>query len=262
MPVVTPCDYEEKILHLLWEKVESLARTKSWKMAFKFITSYPEKMERTISKIGNFNEIALYPGHKNEQSLNDIQTETSYPVLYSQHTFDASRIKKEKIYVPSQYKDIVEKFYRDVSIQRDFAKEDEKDSLLILDDAKPVELKSYRHTGLCRLYVTPSLLPTFNKNQISFDNTRFYDALIYVNLFDSKCPLFCEFLEEIGYSFSGIIPLIDGGDYIIYSKSLENLKEHHFSKDSAESLRETILQLNNNRNIEYNQESQNRVVHF
>lgn len=262
MPVVIPCDYEQEILNKLWEKVEGLAKKKSWKMAFKFITSYPQKMEQTISKIGNFNEIALYPGHKKEESLNDIQTETSYPVLYSQHTFDSSKIKKEKIYVPSQYKDIVEKFYKDISIQREFANNDDNNSLLILDDAKPVELKSYRHTGLCRLYVTPSLLPTFNKSQISFDNSRFYDALIYVNLFDSKCPLFCEFLEDMGYSFSGVIPLIDGGDYIIYTKSLENLKENHFTKASAEALRENILRLENSRNIEYKEEHENQVAHF
>ncbi len=248
MPVVIPCPEEEEILMSLWSLVERIAKKKHWKMAYKFITSYPEKMESVISTIGNFNETAIYPGHRTTNELLDIKTETAYPILYSQHIFDTSLLKNEIVYVPNEYKELAENLYNRSNLPRVFCDLDNKIAR-IYTDVKPVEIKSYKHTGLCRAYITPSLLNNYSKEALLYDETRFCDMLLYVSLFDPECPSFCKFLESLGYSFSGIIPLIDGGDHIIYSKDLSNLKNYHFSKDSSEKLRSIILE---NESIEQN----------
>lgn len=241
MPVAVPCNEEEEILMSLWNIVERIAKKKSWRMAYKFITSYPSKMESVISIIGNFNEMAIYPGHRTADELMDIKTETAYPILYSQHIFNSSLIKKEVVYVPNAYKEFAQNFYSYSGLPRSFCDTDKK-FIKIYTDEKPIEIKSYKHTGLCRAYVTPSLLSSYSKEMLTYDDTRFCDMLLYVNLSDPKCPSFCEFLESAGYSFCGIIPLIDGKDHIIYSKDLSNLKNYHFLKENSEKLRSMILE--------------------
>ncbi len=249
MPVVIPCNEEQDILNMMWELVENLAKKKSWKMAYKFITSYPERMENTISMIGNFFDSAIYPGHKDnklsECNRNEIRTQTEFPVLYSQHTFDSKLFKEEIFYAPKAYEDIIKDFYLGLQIPRKLGNNKNKKISKIYSDIKPVEIKSYKHAGLCRAYITPSLLSSFNEDALSYDTNRFQDALYYVNLLDPKCPELCEFIESLGYSFCGIIPLIDNSDYIIYSRNVNNLKEFHFTKEASENLRALILENEN-----------------
>lgn len=251
MPVVIPCNEEQEILNMMWDLVEELAKKKSWKIAYKFITSYPERMENTISMIGNFYDSAIYPGHNdskkklNSFNTDSIKSQTNYPILYSQHTFNSKLIKEEYYYSPSAYNEIIANFYRGLQIPRKQGNLRTKNTFKVLEDVKPVEIKSYRHTGLCRAYITPSLLSSYTKDALKYDKNRFSDALYYINLLDPKCPKFCEFLESLGFSFCGIIPLIDGSDYIIYSPNLSNLKECHFTKEESENLRALILENEN-----------------
>ena len=255
MPVVIPCNEEQDILNMMWELVEHLAEKKSWKIAYKFITSYPERMENTISMIGNFYDSAIYPGHRNyknqedtklkETEGNEVRTQTDFPVLYSQHTFDSKLIKEEIYYAPKTYEDIIKDFYLGLQLPRKLGNNKNKKITKIYSDVKPVEIKSYKHTGLCRAYITPSLLSSFNEDALSYDTNRFDDALYYVNLLDPKCPDFCEYIESIGYSFCGVIPIIDNSDYIIYSKNIGNLKDFHFTKEASENLRALILENEN-----------------
>ncbi|MGI6680003.1 MAG: hypothetical protein ACOX3T_00680 [Bdellovibrionota bacterium] len=249
MPVVAPNSNEQEILNIMWGLVEDLAVKKSWKMAYKFITSYPKKMENTISMIGNFYDSAIYPGHKLDEiatlEAKEIHTQTSYPILYSQHTFNSELIKNDYFYPPNAYVDIITDFYIGLKIPRRLGSDKSKKTFEIYSDIKPIELKSYKHTGLCRIYITPSLLTSFTKDCIEYDTNRFSDALYYVNLLDPKCPDFCEYMETKGYSFCGIVPLIDSGDYIIYSKNISNLKDFHFTKEASENLRDIILKNEN-----------------
>lgn len=250
MPVVIPCNEEQEILNMMWKLVENIAVKKSWKMAYKFITSYPEKMENTISMIGNFYDSAIYPGHQNnntqkDQDNSETKTQTSFPILYSQHTFDSKLIKTEVFYAPKAYQEIIINFYRELQIPRRLGNNQSKKIFKIYSDIKPVEIKSYKHTGLCRAYITPSMLTSFSLDALSYDTNRFSDALYYVNLLDPKCPDFCDYLESHSYSFCGVIPLIDGSDYIIYSKNIDNLKNFHFSKEESENLRSIILENEN-----------------
>ena len=244
-------DSEKEISGLaeaLWKAVSHTAQRQGWESIYKYISTGDDRIQPILARAFGLADTAIYPGYRSSAirsrrhghpSSESVMVDISPPVVVAQRALSPNSGSETPVYVPEQHLEMVRCLYEPLGLKRTFCASSEgvHEAPAIAADAQGVELRSFRHTGLCQLFVQPSLLSSFQRAAVEVDAARFNDCVVFVNLFDSRTPAFCEFLEENGFRFSGIVPLLQGRDSILYSRRRSGLiDEGSFSTAKAKTL--------------------------
>jgi hypothetical protein len=122
------------------------------------------------------------------------------------------------LFVPKRHAPMCEYLYSPLGLQRSFADGfDAKrmEPYALPAEARAVERFSAKEAEVSRFFVHPSLLKNTEAAaaEIAANTKR---GFVFVNMRDPSCPLFCSRLEENGYLFCGVFPLIRNRESIVY----------------------------------------------
>lgn len=234
----------------LWEMIERVAQRQDWKAAYKFLISSLPEVEQLVSKVFGFTDIAIYPGctvpraaMRTKASKNGSKGHANYrlhpPVLVTERTFLHESENDITVYAPAQHAEIIKFLYEPLKLSRQFCAGTEKDNNtpILSADSQALEVSSFPHSGIAHLFIQPSLLQGFSSSIFDFSGHQFDDYIVFANLFDSQTPQFCNFLEDQGLRFCGIVPLLNGRDNVVYAHTGSGLLEKaSFSSKRAQKL--------------------------
>jgi hypothetical protein len=236
----------EEISNFISDLCERTARRQDWEMLYCFIYRDCKSLHYIANASLELHETLICPEYL-KSSLNDgvlqkaqnsnEQSASSQHVLiglrYFQQTnqqpnnnkdsllkIDKSAINTETIlYMPKRHRKICEYLYQPLGIRRVFSHK----SNSALEEALPaegraVEANYYARVGVLNTFLTPSLLASSNKKLQDLLKQDVRAHYIFVNMLDSKCPETCEILENNGFRFCGVFPLLRGKESIVYFK--------------------------------------------
>ena len=80
-----------------------------------------------------------------------------------------------------------------------------------------IEEYGYKDSSIRRIFVRPSRLKNFAETKEKIKAGKNEAAFVQVSMRDPVCPLFCDWLEDMGFFFVGVEPLLKVDDSIIYT---------------------------------------------
>lgn len=236
-----------KVAAQLWEMIERAAQRQGWTAAYKFLTSSLPQVEELVGITFGFSDIAVYPGCSVTQTKRAAcqRSQTEHPVrihppvMLAERSFIRETENQIAIYPPTQHAEIVKYLYEPLKLGRRFDADANNNELTpaLAADSQALEISSFPHSAIAHLFVQPSLLQSFDSTVFDLKGHKFDDFIVFASLFDSKTPQFCQFLEEQGLSFCGIVPILRGRDNIVYANASSGLLESaNFSSARARRL--------------------------
>jgi len=208
----------QEISKAVLQCLERQAYRHEWYNLYTLLMSHTKHYQKIACEDFKFSESAILPNYfgSGQNAKKAMQTKKR-DAIFALRFFDKVTDKKqilETIFVPKKHLDICKYLYSGQNLKNKFKTSSEKNV------AVPTDLRAcatYRYQGhdFSHVYVTPSLLNNFNSVLHYTDNSN----LFFINLYDPKCPDFCDYLEDLGLSFCGVIPLtFKSKEYIVYSK--------------------------------------------
>lgn len=139
-------------------------------------------------------------------------------------TFAASGLQRS-LYLPEQHREIIRRLYQPLALNRAFPRSFRGDLHLVEGvptDARAVQQHCFKHIDVALALVHPSLV---SSSERLLRNLRHATAAyLFINLHDPACPQFTNDLEQAGYQFVGITPLLRGHDRIIYARTTHTIQ--------------------------------------
>jgi hypothetical protein len=247
LPVVDPAYRHSStdITRAAMETVRRLARTQGWRSCTGFVYEGIRAMQTVPAAILHSKEVAILPGYLPEEPIKARGERLSRRHLVSergsrrhalvtQRVFTPSSISATApIHLPANHREICRLLYAPLGLKRTFA---EPTGEAVGAQLPGIEKIYHRARGSYHLFLSPSALKS--TRDIEPRSWNGHKALFaYVNLFDPGCPAMCRSLEDRGYRFCGIAPLLRGRDSVVFFKESEPYRDRSpFSSPRARML--------------------------
>ncbi len=221
-PATNPHYFEDLsvLSEMAWRVISTQASRHNWQSIFTLMSADDIKYQGLVGEYFNMQPTAVFPSFFN--TPHDTVSK-SHNAVFFQRFFESSLNADSPIFVPRKHRDICAEIYAKLGLKRKFNSKASKESFAMPTDIRALETFRYHVQDFSHVYITPSLLNDFSA-AISYINNS--SNLLFINTQDPLCPDFCEYIEEYGYSFSGVTPTIRGREAIVYSRlQEENLRD-------------------------------------
>lgn len=204
-----------EVIKYSWEVIQRQAAWNDWSLLYHFIGTQSATVQRLTQSIYGSIETALCPAYLGCEGSHSTSERSS--VFVAQNVFKPDDIKNKILYVPKHHLEVISYLYSPLNIPREF---ESSANRINGNGAKPkldgLELRYFSLTQVCHATVVPSEISN-HKSVIAELSSHPAKALyLFVDMEDKKCPDFCSYLEEFGFKFCGVSPLLQGKDQILY----------------------------------------------
>ncbi|MDC0357970.1 hypothetical protein OAO01_04070 [Oligoflexia bacterium] len=215
-----------------WEVFTRQGKRQDWQMIYYFTFNNVPAFQQLADNVLHTQEVAICPsyfpatnfrtrGLKSQQSfLTDHRTN----IVVTQRVFPRTGEHKRTLFVPHYHEAICKELYSTLPLVREFEGsllQDASIPLVSAVGASAIQRACFTQTGTCHAFVQPSLVENHEAAVCDIDTSRAISSFVLVNLEDHSCPSFCHILEEHGYRFCGVFPLLRDHDRIMYFKGKE-----------------------------------------
>lgn len=236
-----------------WQIISKQSIRQNWNMIYNFTFGSSPFTQLLQNKVLNGHEVALMPAYLPNSKMRPrglrikkgAATENDRGhVLISQRTFSPNKLTSRTIYAPKSHRDIIRYLYAPLNLPRvfDYSNSIAKLEKAVYADFPAVDMQSFTTTKVRHVYIQPSLvnMPSKTVSEIE-DSCPDPSAALYlfINLSDPRCPDFCDMIENRGYKFCGVLPVLQGRDSIIFWR--ENQNSDYFNIDNFYSESARVL---------------------
>ncbi len=254
LPAVHP-EYRQHIFTMVrafWKQIEQTAERQNWQAVFSFNPTSQPLLQLLSAKCFHSDAFALLPCIS---PLGENYAENNlFPsVIVMCHILNPALLAKKQIFAPIRHLQIVQELLWGVSAkpkscQTHIPKDAPRDILGPSAHSKAFIMQQWQRFGICSLQINPpglsnpsaalSLVERLESGSAKKNST----LVIQIALEDPHCPLICNALEDKGYRFSGVLPVIGGHDYIAYSR-FENsqIKRLPLYTERSKALRDYLM---------------------
>lgn len=205
------------------EYIERLASRQDWELSYSFVFSKMPLLQQICEDLLNLNTTALWPACLSPKLLAHSQprdTSATNSHLLISHRIHNLRDDSERcLFVPKRHLGISRYLYRSLDLKRSFRSEFSGDLHTtegLPADARAIETHSFPRSNIALSFIHPSLLSSTDKLRCSLANTSISSRFLFINLHDPACPAFCRDVENLGFCFGGIMPLLKNRDSIVF----------------------------------------------
>lgn len=231
LPVIDPAYRHSAadITHAAAETVRRLARRQGWRSISGFVYEDVRAMQAIPDAILRSKEVAILPGYlparpvkARGERLSPRRLEAERGLrrhaLMTQRIFSPSAVQPLAIFVPERHREICRILYAPLGLDRALVSDPQTPCITPSIDS--IERSYHRGLGTHHIFVRPSGVAKHTALEPKgWDGSK--ALFVYVDLGDPACPEFCASLEDQGYRFSGIVPLVRGRDSIVFFKETE-----------------------------------------
>lgn len=255
LPAVHPA-YRKQVFEMsrvFWQCVESMARRQGWRLVYHFSHVAHPISQVVAAKCFRSVEVALIPNYilparYHVMGMRRCKLRTSLVAMYN--VFDTSALPTLTIYPPEHHADIIRELYYPLRLDRVFkqgadASPWRSPSHVGRQDGHSPSPLEAREFELDKLTIIPSQITNIEqllRVAAEASKTRGRRLFIQIALDDPYCALTCRALESYGYRFCGVLPLLGGRDYILYSEfENEELEALTLYSHRAKALRAYLI---------------------
>ncbi len=265
LPAVHP-SHRTRIFPLIrsfWRRLEQTAQRQNWRMVFTYnLTSQP-LLQLLAAKCFHCETAALLPCPACCREADSANGDTfrCSSVLVMCNVLQHNAASRQVLYPPEKHAAIIKEILDSLQLPRSFGRDDGENQLYAHDQLdlfpdhmtaeKPAKLfgvQTLKSLGIYMVQINPEGLAEPEKAWELIDRlghapkTKNKTLVVRVAMDDSRCPLFCRDLEERGFRFCGVFPMIDGHDYVAYSQfDNARIKRLTLYTERSKSLREYML---------------------
>ncbi|RMD85871.1 MAG: hypothetical protein D6808_04450 [Candidatus Dadabacteria bacterium] len=243
-------DLQEMIRKEVAVLIDRLCRRNRWSTTYYFIFDSGRADQKFILQMLGGSETALCPHYflesaKSQSIVGADKAGTDsrrISVYVVENPACRNTLPSHTVYVPKHHKDICSYLYEPFGLNREFRrKPDSKVQIFLGAEERGVDIKRYKETGVTHICVSPSLIHDRNKalNQIASLGDE--PVFLFVNMFDPGCPSFVERMEDVGFVFCGILPLLMGRDSIVMWKKNQELSLKYVPSERGKALAEYVI---------------------
>lgn len=171
-------------------------------------------------------EVAILPGFVTPPVSRGARPDGHMPEAGRTHglvvhrLFGPDRLAGTPVFVPEHHREMTRLLYAPLGLERRIGTAETPASPERLSQRRPVERFAVRAHGCHHLFVEPDLFnPAAALEPRSWDGVT--PIYLYLNALHPTCPAVAEAVENQGYRFAGILPLINGRDSLVYFKESE-----------------------------------------
>lgn len=209
--------------------IRGLARRQGWCSCTAFVYEDVRAMQAISDSIVRSKEVAILPGYLPASPVKARGERLSHKRfhaergsrrhgLVTQRIFNPATVAPLTIYVPDRHREICRLLYAPLGLERRMAPNSPGHSGVVSTGA--IERSYHRGLGTYHTFVTPSGVSSHTSLEPNgWDGSK--ALFVYADLGDPRCPDFAESLENQGYRFCGIVPLVRGRDSIVFFKETE-----------------------------------------
>lgn len=223
------------ISRLIWDHIGQLAARQGWRTVYQFSPASESCLQIISTKCFDSFETALLPDNRlGGHSIHEGATvhPKNHALLLMFHCFDGSYVggpleRPIYLYPPSSHLEKVRELLGGAELKRVIVEEEKgKRSELQLSPTDPnaVTIKFRPVSAALEISVLPKGLLNYNHALLQIEEAV-ADALVHqsrsyvrVALDDPMCPPFSRKLEESGFRFFGVFPVVDGRDWLLFSR--------------------------------------------
>ena len=247
LPAIDPA-YRSQILKIIpafWNTIELQARRQGWRMIYGISLGIQPILQMMSAKRHQAEAVAILPVPRNTT----FSFDPSEPHTHSAHVVMMSVLNHENsdqvaIYPPAQHLETIRTLYAGIGLKRQIV----ETPTVTLKAKVTTDTASPSGTGRFRRFVTGETtvkgvcgrsLPRFGAYQLKICTGALSDMErtltfvqrieqhrtkqnqklhVHVALDDPGCPEFCAHLEQLGYSFCGVLPMFPTRDYVVFAK--------------------------------------------
>lgn len=239
----------------LLEVLETQRQRQDWRMLYFFVLAnlprFSEFAAGTIKTRVTAICPSYFPAIRSDYARADQRDRTD--VIVTKRVFDAVKEDERLCFVPEYHQDICSRLYSALGLSRRFIESSEVEafspsaplsaSATLSSDAPALQTSFFGRTGVCHAFIQPSLIRSVKDALAEIDAALSANKYVFVNTEDRACPAFCDALENHGYRFCGILPLMQGTDNLVYTNSIDSSFDvNSFITPRARNLAEYISQ--------------------
>jgi len=240
-----------------WSILQKQAQRQRWKMIYYFVFGNVPDMQQMADSIFFTKEVAICPdylpasnlrprGNKNVKGIRRTSNGSRTHISITQRIITAEENPPLKLFIPRHHRQMIECLYEPLGLKRTFMDRPKhlREAHALPAEARAVEKNYFSKTGVVHSFVHPSLLPGRPDDVEGLSANGNSQVYAFVNMEDPACPAFCEKLEDKGYQFCGILPLLKGRDSVVYYKASSTVlqqADRQFDEDFFYSPRAKML---------------------
>lgn len=212
--------FSGELAGLAWEVIAKQSARQHWRSMYMKTMADRAMYQQIGLEVFGMSEVAIYPSYY--RVCQDGALRPQVAIIY-QRVFDRSALANggcDTLYVPRKHLELCRHLYERVGLRRSFKAEPRTRAQYIVPaDRRAVERQRLRGAGIAQVFVYPSLLDSFSQvEHVMSCAADDVPPLMIVSTQDPRCPSFCSFLEERGYHFSGVLPLLRNRESIVYHR--------------------------------------------
>lgn len=252
------------IARLFWDHLQLLGERQGWSFLYQYTPASEPLMQLIGHRFLHASDLAIIPPTSEHSSGESQKIGLTRPregqgfVLLS-NVLRSGRGRQQALFPPLHRLEEVRRLYYPLFLKRRFVNEttpQDHSSRWFVDNFgneaarlpsnQPYSYEQSPFARLAMLKIIPSAIDGSVKATTADASTRArdvgFDFVILVALNDPDCPQVSEELESLGYTFSGIFPLLDNNDYILYTRfSAYELSRMTLYSESARQLQLEML---------------------
>lgn len=236
-----------EVTRAAWELLSRVAARQQWSAIYFASFSDIDLMQRISVEALNATTTAILPGYIPMQNPRCARTDHRSSreggrshVIVGQRLLEHSTPNMAPLFIPSQHIEMCKHLFASLGISGIAARLErshEEERPMIQADAPAIQSRIFKDWGSAQFVVRPSLLSGFQDSLFELSRVGDAHSFVFVDARDAGCPEYCEFLEENGFVFSGVLPNLYGTESVAYSRAWDGaLDPESFLCSTAKSL--------------------------
>ncbi|MGI6523950.1 MAG: hypothetical protein ACOX2O_01445 [Bdellovibrionota bacterium] len=207
----------DQLAEVAWQMVKKQAERHRWSSVYALLMSKERRYQQVASDTFGLLETAIFPHYFRAAPQSKDITKRRNAIFAQKILSPQSQIpsETETLYVPQKHLEACKYLYNGSGLKRSFQSV-AGEYFAVPTDIRACEARRYYGQGFSHVYITPSLLTNFNV--ISDYLSPSVPNLFFVSMKDPSCPDFCQYLEDHGLSFCGVLPLLRNRECIVYTQ--------------------------------------------
>lgn len=215
--------YKEKVAEIIKGLISKNAKTQSWELVYCFLFNECKNWHEISENALGMHEVALCPDYIDAK---EKEGEQNQDVVISVKCFSKNEISGTmpiNVHIPKKHLEISKALYEPLNLNRKFkSNSTSKIGAALHAEGRAIESNYFSKASVSHTFINPSMLNDDTNTLSKLNQHPANSNYIFVNLFDSKAPSFCDRLEEYDFKFCGVLPLFKGRDSIVYFRSKGN----------------------------------------
>jgi len=266
LPAIDP-DYRNqlsKISHLFWKCIKEQAIRQNWSIVLHYALLQHPLSQVIVTKCFQFKETAIIPGagcHAGSNGFSGKHAAGSTSLL-TYNVLSMSEDRLVRLHLPTQHASIIQELYQPFHLNRVFvdgSPHDEKTpgepyQVVFASNGRGnsgepgfslffVEHLLLYHLSLCpQAVISRERALNYIRLINDFIEQKGQKLCLRIALDDPECPDYSKLVEDMGYRFCGIQPMVNGHDFVLFSRFEDNeIEKLSLYTKRAKKLRNYLL---------------------